>query len=181
MNATSPQGVVGTSMAGRIQLTILILVTVCVAAVLIAWTTGLLDFGTNDDDEVLVEHRWHATGTQAVPEFHEVNLSFKVGSETSDVSLHYKIDLPSDIAVGLPGSDPDLSPEVRLVLYDGSGNIVWTDVFYSSASLTEVVNATGSGVWSLSIWAKGYGYEGQTGIGTPVEFHDSLKVTVSAS
>jgi hypothetical protein len=168
-------------MASRIELTILMLVTVCVAAVLIAWTTGLLDLGANDGDDFLVEHRWQAAGTQAVPEFHDVNLSFKVGPDVRDLDIDYKIDLPSDIALGIPGSDADLSPEVRLVLYDGSGTIVWTDVFYTSASMTEVVNITSSGVWGLSIWARAYGYEGQTGIGTSVEFHDSLKVTVSAS
>ena len=110
-----------------------------------------------------------------------MNLSFKVGPDIRDVRLHYKVDLPSDLAVGLPGSDADLSPEVRLALYDDRGHVVWMDVFYASTSLTEVVNITASGVWSLSIWMRAYGYEGQTGIGTSVEFHDSVEVTVSAS
>ena len=139
-----------------------------------------VDVFDNDDGVVLLEHEWRAVGTQGEPEFQEVSLPFDVASGIGHIRISYTVDLPSDLALGLPGSVGNPSPEVRLELLDGGGTLVWSDVSYSSAHSTEDVNVTVAGAWTLHVWVKGYGYEGETGIGTPIEFHDSVEVTVSA-
>jgi len=167
-------------MQGRTQVIILVLAIVMAAALLVAWTAGLLDLGNGDDGDVLLEHEWRATGIEAEPELHEVSLLFKVASEVGRVRITYRVDLPSDLAAGLPGSAGDPSPEVRLELLDGSGTVVWSDVSYGSVQAAEDIDVTVAGGWTLHVWARGYGYEGETGLGTPVEFHDALDVVVES-
>jgi hypothetical protein len=167
-------------MPERFRLINLVILSIVVAAILVAFTVYTLDFGDGPEGKSLVKDDWRALGTEAEPEFHEVSLPFEVGSGTGMLRVSYKVDLPSDLAVGLPGSLSNPSPEVRLKLLDGSGSVVWTDVLYGSAKSTQDVTVTASGHWTLHVWVEGYGYEGETGIGTPVEFHDSLEVIVSA-
>jgi len=167
-------------MHGRTQVIILVLAAVVATALLVAWTAGLLDLGNGDDGDVLLEHEWRATGIEAEPELHEVSLPFEVASDVGRIRISYRLDLPSDLATGLPGSAGDPSPEVRLELLDGSGTVVWQDVSYGSAQAAEDVDVTVAGGWTLHVWARGYGYEGEAGLGTPVEFHDALDVAVES-
>ena len=162
---------------GTNRLIILVLFSFMLAALLFVWVSGILDFGNDGEGDVLLEHDWRAIGTAGEPEFHEVSLPFEVGSGVENVRISYNVDLPSDLAIGLPSGNP--SPEVTLELLDDGGTIVWSDVSYSSASSTEGVEVTVAGSWTLHVSMKGYGYDGETGIGTPIEFHDSVKVTVS--
>ncbi len=166
-------------MQGRTPVIILVLATVMAAALLVAWAAGLLDFGNDNDGDVLLEHEWRATGIDAEPELHEVSLPFEVASGVGRIRISYRLDLPSDLAAGLPGSAGDPAPEVRLELLDGSGTVVWSDVSYGSAQGAEDVDVTATGGWTLHVWARGYGYEGETGLGTPVEFHDELDVVLT--
>ncbi len=168
----------GNARRERFRLINLVVLSVVIAGILIAFMMGLFDFGGGPEGKSLVKDDWRALGTEAEPEFHEVNMPFEVGSGVAKLRVSYKVDLPSAIAVGLPGSSGTPSPEVRFELLDGSGAVVWADVLYSSAKADEDVAVTAPGQWTLHVWAKGYGYEGETGIGTPVEFHDSLSVTV---
>jgi hypothetical protein len=163
----------------RTTLVILILFATVSAAILVAWTAGVLDLGGDGDERVLTSHEWRTAGTSAEPEVHDVNLTFEVGSGVDRLRISYELDLPSGLVLGLPDTQEDLSPEVRLELMDGGGQVIWADVFYASVSSDEVVGTDGGGEWTLHVWARCYGYEGQTGIGTTVEFHDSLKVTVT--
>jgi len=165
-------------MGKKARLIILVLFSIMLAVLLFVWVAGILDLGNDDGGDVLLEHEWRATGTAGEPEFHEVSLPFEVTSGIGRIDISYAVDLPSDLAIGLPSGNP--SPEVRLELLDDGGTVVWSDVSYSSASSTESVDVTTAGGWTLHVWAKGYGYEGETGIGTPIEFHDSVNVTVSA-
>jgi len=167
-------------MQGRTQVIILVLAIVVAAALLVAWTAGLLDLGDDNDGDVLLEHEWRANGIEAEPELHEVSLPFEVASDVGRVRITYRLDLPSDLATGLPGPTGDPSPEVRLELLDGSGTVVWSDVSYGSAQAAEDVDVTVAGGWALHVWARGYGYEGETGIGTPVEFHDALDIVIES-
>jgi hypothetical protein len=173
-------GDVDQDMTGRARLFILVLFSIVFAALLVVWVLGLIDLGNGDEGEVLLEHEWRAVGTHAEPEFHEVSLPFEVGSRDVRLRISYEVDLPSDLTVGLPGSVGNPSPEVRLELLDGVGTVVWAEEFYRSAGSTEDINVTMTGDWTLHVWAKGYGYEGETGLGTPVEFHDTLDVTILA-
>lgn len=168
-------------MKGRFQLLVLVLVTIVVTALLIAWATGFIVLSDEKEGDVLIEHQWRAANAGEEPQFHNVSLPLKVPSGTGRIRLSYNVELPSDLVVGLPGSLEDPSPEVMLELVDGAGTIVWSDVFYTSARSTADINVTAAGGWALHVWAKGYGYEGQTGLGTPVEFHDSIKVTISTA
>jgi hypothetical protein len=178
MNAKVPPGAVDPKMPGRNQVIILVLTTLVAAFVLVAWTTGLLDTDDGDEGEVLLEHEWRAEGTEAEAEYHDANLSFQVASGTDRLRLVYSVELPSDLTVGLPGSLESPSPEVRLEMLDVDGTVVWSDSFDTSASSSQEVNVTGAGGWTLRVWARAYGYEGETGFGTSVEFHDSVELSV---
>ena len=166
-------------MAGRTPSIMLLLIATIAATFLVAWTAGLLDLGGDENDDVILSHNWHAVGTEGEPELYEVNLSFQVGNKVGRIRVHYRVELPSAISIGLPGTSEEPSPEVRIELRNGMGQVVWTDALYSSQSYTEDIDTNAAGEWSLHLWARGYGYEGETGIGTPVEFHDSVKVSIS--
>jgi hypothetical protein len=179
MRANTVQGAQDPVMNGKMQFVILMLVTTLAAVLLVAWTYGLLDRDDDDEGAVLLEHEWRATGNDVEPEFHDVNLSLQVPSGVDRVRVSYRVELPSDLTVGIPGSTENPSPEVRFELMDGSGSVVWSEVLHTSASSDEVVNVTAAGGWTVHVWARTYGYEGETSFGTTVEFHDSLGITVS--